>query len=123
MSSTTEIDAIKVCKPHAKIPGTPALLTDIEDRALAMCEGDYFGFKTARAVLGTYYERDVSFEELTSIVGRLSNLGYLRWRIQLGRRIWFRDRASPSLQHASAAFFSASPAGLAYLGHPRQISP
>jgi hypothetical protein len=97
------------------------LLRDIEDRTLALAEGDYVGFKTARPVLGTYYERDVSFKEITSIVGRLSNLGLLRWRIRERGRVRFRKTAPVSLQHASAAEFTASPAGIAHLALPRHV--
>ena len=48
------------------------LLTDIEDRTLAMAEDEYVHFKLARPVLGTFYERDVSFKEISAVVGRLS---------------------------------------------------
>jgi hypothetical protein len=97
------------------------LLRDIEDRTLAMAEGEFVGFKTARPVLGTYYERNVSFDELTSIVGRLSNLGFLRWRMHRQGRVHFGSRAPVSLQHASKAEFTASPAGLSYLALPRRV--
>ena len=37
------------------------LLSDIEDRTLAMADGEYVHFKIARPVLGTYYERNECF--------------------------------------------------------------
>jgi hypothetical protein len=52
--------------------------TVIEDSVLAMAEDEFVHFKAAHPVLGTYYERNVSFQELSSITGRLSALGLIR---------------------------------------------
>ena len=98
------------------------VLRDIEDRTLAMAEGDFVHFRTARPVLGTYYERNISFCELTAIVGRLSNLGLLRWRIRDGRVVHFRRRAPVANQHNCSAEFTASEAGLALLKAPRHVA-
>ena len=98
------------------------LLTDIEDRTLAMADDEYVHFKTARPVLGTYYERNVSFNEISSIVGRLAALGLVRWRIRQRRKIHFRVRASLSLQHNCSAEFMATDAGRAYLAEPRHVA-
>ncbi len=98
------------------------MLTDIEDRALAMAEGDYVDFKTARPVLGTFYERNVSFNELSSIVGHLANLGYVCWRVKGRKTYYFRLRASINEQHSCTAFFTATPSGVSYLKLPRIVA-
>lgn len=96
-------------------------LTDIEDRTLAMAEGEYVHLHIARPVLGTYYERNVGFGELCAIVGRLSNLGLLTWRIRERGRSYFRKHAQTSSMRSCAAVFRASEAGVAYLRQPRRV--
>ena len=86
-----------------------------------MAEDDYVDFKIARPVLGTYYERNVSFDELSSIVGRLAALGYVSWRIKEHGTYYFRKRASTNEQRSCAAFFTATASGLAYLKLPRAV--
>lgn len=98
------------------------LLNDFQDRLLALAEDDWVHFKLARPVMGTYYERNVSFRELSAAVGRLSRLGLLRWRIRHNGRIYFRVSAPEDLQHGSAAAFQTSAAGKAYLAEPRHVS-
>jgi len=98
------------------------LLSDIEDRTLAMAQGDYVHFKTARPVLGTYYERDVSFAELSSIVGRLSNLGLLSWRIREHGRWYFRRHSPVAAQYSCAALFIASQLGESHLRRQRHVA-
>jgi len=98
------------------------LLTDIEDRTLAMAEDEYVHFKIARPVLGTFYERDVSFAEISTIVGRLSALGLVRWRIWQRGRFYFRRNAPQSAQHNCSAEFTATAAGKSYLAAPRHVA-
>ncbi len=98
------------------------LLTDIEDRTLTMADEEYVHFKLARPVLGTFYERDVSFREISAIVGRLSSLGLIRWRIRQRGRTHFRVRAPESAQHNCSAAFMATAAGKAYLAAPRHVA-
>ena len=99
-----------------------SLLTDIEDRTLAMAEDDYVHFKIARSVLGTFYGRDVSFNEISSIVGRLSSLGFLRWKIHKQGSIYFRSSATEELQHNCSALFTTTPKGKTYLAAPRHVA-
>lgn len=98
------------------------LLTDIEDRTLAMAEDECIHFRIVRPVLGTFYERNVSFEELSSIVGHLSALGFIRWRIKQQGRIHFRSRAEISAQHNCSALFTITKAGKSYLAAPRHVA-
>lgn len=98
------------------------LLTDIEDSVLAMAEDEFVHFKTARPVLGTFYERNVSFQELSSIVGHLSNLGLIRWRIKRHGIMHFRTRAPVSAQHNCTAAFAATAKGKEHLAKPRQVA-
>jgi hypothetical protein len=97
------------------------LLTDVEDRVLAMAEDEYVHFKIARPVLGTFYERDVSFWELSSVTSRLSSLGLIRWRIEQRGRVHFRRRAPLSARHNCSAAFIATAKGRALLAAPRRV--
>jgi hypothetical protein len=98
------------------------LLTDIEDRTLAMAEDEFVHFKIARPVLGTFYKRNVNFQELSTIAGHLSALGFIRWRIKQHGRVHFRARATQSAQHNCSASFTATAAGKAYLAAPRNVA-
>lgn len=98
------------------------LLTGIEDSVLAMAEDEFVHFRTARPVLGTCYERNVSFQELSSIVGRLSALGLIRWRIKQDGVMHFRLRASVDSQHNCTAAFTATAKGKAHLAKPRLVA-
>ena len=98
------------------------MLTDIEDRTLAMAQDEYVQFKTARPVLGTCFERDVGFDELSAIVGRLSALGLIRWRIRQQGRYHFRNRATQSAQHNCSAEFTVTAKGKSYFAAPRHVA-
>jgi len=98
------------------------LLTDIEDRTLALAEDEYVHFKTVRPVLGTFYERDVSFREISSIVDRLSSLGLVRWRILRQGKLYFRSHAPHSAQHNCSAQFTATAAGKSHLHEQRHVT-
>ncbi|MBE5313801.1 MAG: hypothetical protein H4O13_00170 [Xanthomonadales bacterium] len=97
-------------------------LRNVEDLTLAMADDEYVSFRTARPVLGSYLARNVTFRELSCVVGRLSNLGLLRWRVRRGGHTFFRSHASFAEQRSCAAFFMASGAGRAYLDLPRRVS-
>ena len=98
------------------------LLTDFQDRLLALAEDEWVHFKLARPVMGTYYERNVTFRQLSAAVGRLSRLGLLKWRIRESNRISFRSRAPEDLQHNCKAAFQTNTAGKAYLALPRHVA-
>ncbi|MFC0682889.1 hypothetical protein ACFFGH_34080 [Lysobacter korlensis] len=98
------------------------LLTDFQNRLLALAEDEWVHFRQARPIMGTAYERDVSFEELTSAVGRLSRLGFLVWKIRHNGKVHFRSRAPVEHQHNCSAAFSTSSAGKAYLALPRHVA-
>ena len=98
------------------------LLTDFEDRMLALAEDEYVSFKVARPVFGSFYERNVSFKEIAQATGRLSALGLVKWRILVAGRYYFRRRASWELQASCMAFFTTTLAGKAHLARPRQVA-
>ena len=97
-------------------------LRNVEDLTLAMADDEFVSLRTARPVLGTYLERDVTVAELSCVVGRLSNLGFLRWRIRRNGRTHVRSRATQTELRSCRAHFIASPAGLAYLALPRDVT-
>ena len=97
-------------------------LRNTEDLTLAMADEEPYSIHTARWVLETYLERHVSLGELSSVLGRLANLGLIRWRIAAHRGIHVRRRATLAELHSGAACFIASPEGLAYLALPRDVT-
>jgi hypothetical protein len=97
-------------------------LRKIEDLTLAMADDEHQDLATARWVLRTYLERNVTPGEVTAALGRLSNAGYVRWRIHTGGRVYFRSRASFAEQRSGRARFIASPTGIAYLALPRDAT-
>ena len=98
------------------------VLSDFEDRLLALAEDEFVHFKLARPVLGTFYGRNVSFEELEAACGRLTNLGLIRWRIHVGGKTCFRGSAPPSSQRNCSARFTASTLGKSKLAEPRHVA-
>lgn len=50
-------------------------LQELEDRLLAQCEGDWIGVPMAMAVLGSWFDREVSRAELIEALGRLIDKG------------------------------------------------
>ena len=97
-------------------------LRNIEDLTLAMADEEPQDPRSARWVLRTYLERRVSAGEVTSVLGRLANLGLIRWRVASRRRIHVRRRATVAEQRSGQAWFVASPEGLAYLALPRDVT-
>ncbi len=79
----------------------------IEDRTLAMAEGDYVVFKTSRPVLSAYFERNVAFTEMSSVVGKLSAMDLLFLRVKHGGRYYFRKWASINEQRSCSGWFAA----------------
>lgn len=94
------------------------LLTDIEDRALAMGEREYVSLKTACDVLSSWYARQVTYGELLSVTGKLSSLGLVRWRLRYGSRLYFRKRVN---LNATFAEFTATATGVLQLEAPRHV--
>jgi hypothetical protein len=96
-------------------------LSDIEDRLLAMCEGDSVSVKLAQEVLGSWYQRKVSRSEIVGMVNRLGKLHLLKWCYQIGQRKHL-SKALPLKQTAIAfVTFKATTLGESYLEKPREV--
>ena len=100
----------------------PLVLTDFEDRLLALAEDEHVHYRLARPVLGTFYGRDVSFNEISAAAGRLAGLGLIRWRIRRQGCWYFSGRASESARRSCSATFTATAAGKAQLAAPRHVA-
>lgn len=97
-------------------------LRNIEDLTLAMADEEPYGLDTALWVLRIYLERHVSLAELSAVLGRLSNLGFIIWRVRSRRGIQVRRRATMAEQYSGAAWFRATPRGVAHLAMPRDVA-
>ena len=103
------------------MPQVAPLLSAMEDSALAMAQDEYVHDPLVRCVLSVYFERDVGFREVHSILGRLSRLGLVRWRIRERGRVSFRARPGASARRHKATSLTMSAKGLAYFALPRRV--
>ena len=101
---------------------SPLILTDFEDRLLALAEDEYVHFRLAKPVLGTFYGRDVSFNEISAAAGRLAGLGLIRWRTKRGSTWYFSNRAPECDRRSCLANFTATISGKAQLAAPRHVA-
>ncbi len=95
-----------------------ATLTDIEDRLLAMCEGEPVTIELARAVLGSWYARKIGHAEIVQTVNRLTRVKLAKWQYARGAKTYFTHRwprVQPRLR------FRTTIAGEAYLAQPRDV--
>jgi hypothetical protein len=58
------------------------LLSEIEDRALALCEGEYVEFPLATQILESWFARSISVSELRSVFERLAQLGLIECQVR-----------------------------------------
>lgn len=97
-----------------------ARLSDIEDRLLAMCEGDYVTLALASQILGTWYSRKIDRAEIVQLVNRLTKLKFAKWQYTKakGSKKYFTSRL-PRVQMYLT--FKATEAGESYLKEPRNV--
>ena len=55
----------------------PFIITDLEDRALAMCERAYVNASLAKRILESWYQRSVPFAELRQVYEKLHAIGLI----------------------------------------------
>jgi hypothetical protein len=54
------------------------MLSDLEDRALAACDGQHLAVPTAQAILSNWFVSDISTGEMRDVYARLIELGLLK---------------------------------------------
>lgn len=98
-----------------------ALLSDTEDRLLAMCEGDPVTVKLAQSVLGIWYEHSFGKSEVIQVANRLAKLGLLKWQYRRKNRRYFTKRFPCRRSEMKSLTFQATQAGEAHLAKPRKV--
>jgi hypothetical protein len=89
-----------------------AALSDLEDRTLAMCEGEYVDFALGTDILVSWFDRPISPAELHRVFERLAQLGLVE--CQVGSS-WAFINVVPPLSTIGRARFRATAKGEAYL--------
>ncbi|XLZ68570.1 hypothetical protein ABT364_18745 [Massilia sp. SR12] len=87
-------------------------LTELEDRALAMTEGEFIEFATGRAILESWFVKSIPNSELRAVFDRLSQLGLVECK--LGDS-WPFSNAVPGVALIDKTSFRATAAGELYL--------
>ncbi len=79
----------------------PFIITDLEDRALAMCESAYVNVSLAKRILEWWYQRSVLFAELRQVYEKLHAIGlinvYTRYAKTFVREQGFRGHRTRAL--------------------------
>jgi len=89
-----------------------AALSELEDRALAMCEGEYVDFGLGTDLLASWFHRPIPAAELHRVFERLAQLGLVE--CQIGGS-WAFTNVIPPLAKIGRAQFRATAKGEAYL--------
>ena len=87
-------------------------LTELEDRTLAMCEGEYVDFGLGGDILVSWFDRPIPAAELHRVFQRLAELGLVECKIGSS---WAFTNVVPPLRMIGRAKFRATALGEAYL--------
>jgi hypothetical protein len=87
--------------------------TEIEDRILAMAEGEWIDLSTASDILSSWFERQFSDSELKNFLRHLCELDLIKMRVKVIRAANAQD--DPLTYVPNAIEFTATDAGLGYL--------
>lgn len=96
------------------------MLHEIEDRLLALSEGDQVTISLAQKILGSWFELKLKRSHVTHMARRLSNLKLVQWHYVSGRkhyRSYYLPRSRGDLKQIT---FRASPAGERLLAQSEQ---
>lgn len=116
------IDALRVFGGKAPIyvsgnkPGVAAARVDVpselEHRALALCEGEHVAFPLVNEMLERWFDRSIPPSELRMVLERLATLGLIE--CQLGDS-WASGNVVPEIPAILRTKFRATPKGMEYL--------
>jgi hypothetical protein len=88
------------------------VLSELEDRTLAMCEGEYVDFGLGTDILVSWFDRPILAAELHRVFEHLAQLGLVEY--QFGGS-WAFTNVVPPLAKIGRAKFRATAKGEAYL--------
>jgi hypothetical protein len=88
------------------------VLNELEDRVLAMCEGEYVEFPLGAQILESWFDRTIPAAELHRVFERLAQLGLIE--CQIGES-WAFTNVIPPLPAIRRTKFRATAKGEAYL--------
>jgi hypothetical protein len=89
-----------------------AALSELEDRALAMCEGEYVDFALGTDILVSWFDRPIPAAELHRVFDRLAQVGLVECKLDSS---WAFTNTVPPLATIGRARFRATAKGEAYL--------
>jgi hypothetical protein len=89
-----------------------AELTELEDRALAMCEDEYVDFGLGTDILVSWFDRPIPAAELHRVFEHLAELGLVECQIGTS---WAFTNVVPPLTTIGRAKFRATSKGEAFL--------
>jgi hypothetical protein len=98
-----------------------ALLSDTEDRLLAMCEGDSVTIKSAQSVLGAWYERPFGEMKIIQMANRLARLGLLKWQYRRKNKRYCTKAFPRRCTDRKLLTLQTTAAGETHLAKPRSI--
>ena len=114
--SATALESIWRIKTQAMTPRPRSALPELDDRLLAQCEGDWVSVPMAMAVLGSWFERELSRAELLEALSRLIDKGLAVSREFLP----LRNAPATNLGAQIGVEFTATQAGIEYLAATRR---
>ncbi|MCX9158566.1 hypothetical protein OPU71_20835 [Niveibacterium sp. 24ML] len=97
------------------------MLSDIEDRLLAMCEGDPVTIQLARDTLGIWYEKPFERKAIIQIASRLAKLGLLKWQYRKKTKQHFTKRFPCRCAEMQFVTIRTTKAGDVHLAKPREV--
>jgi hypothetical protein len=89
-----------------------AALNELEDRALAMCEGEYVDFGLGTDILVSWFDRPIPAAELHRVFEHLAQLGLVECQIGTS---WVFTNVVPPLAKIGRAKFRSTAKGKVYL--------
>jgi len=91
------------------------VLTEMEDRLLAMCDEDFVTVSLAEKIISTWYANRISQPHVISMLHRLSKLKLIHWHFKVGSKHYFNNASVYSVVGNKHLTFKATKAGLSYL--------
>lgn len=96
----------------------PQMLSEMEDRLLAMSQGEQVTIHLAQAVLSSWFEVKLSKARGMQMALRLAKLHLIHWRYISGHKAYFSHNLPRPSHGSSRLSFRASPSGERFLACP-----
>lgn len=95
------------------------MLSEMEDRLLAMSEGEQVTIQLAQAVLSSWFEVKLSKARVMQMALRLAKLRLIHWHYTSGHKAYFSHNLPRASYGSSRLSFRASSSGERLLALPR----